>query len=398
MSDNKVYNWTDGLLEPEKVSILDLSNENLTEIELDILVFDSLEKLILDHNPGIKVLPEELEFLPRIRMVSMKGCDVCLLSGLSVFPNLEVLDISEMHIPNLDSLNGICQVKTIKEIIMNDCTHPYMKDLYNLNFKLPPELGNLTYLEKLSVDHCYLETLPDTLTYLEHLQYLSVKNNYLKRLPKGLLEIPSLREFYAEGNSLDREKTRIIKLINEKPNFITDLDVKRSQEISETDHSVNETLLSAEIISELRQLGIPEVKTDCEARYFTHPETGEEVIIAPALVQLLWGFDWSKTKLLWKEPPFSCEESWNDGAYSEGNSYDIEKEKSVEISYAYYLEESFCINQEDYLCIGFFQIDGDPYRIGISLKEECMENPNVFIHQYEWEEATQFDTLLDFLK
>lgn len=76
----------------------------------------------------------------------------------------------------------------------------------------------------------------------------------------------------------------------------------------------------------------------------------------------------------------------------------MQRERGLEISYAFYLDESFCIGEEVYLAIGYFQSSGQPYRICISLKDEHMENPEVFVHDYVAEEPSNLDSLNTFLQ
>jgi Leucine-rich repeat (LRR) protein len=302
-----------------------------------------------------------------------------------------------MHFQDIEILNTIGRLKTLKELKMNDCTHPYMKDMYNLKFKLPQELGNLEQLERLSIDNCFLETLPDTLCFLQQLRYLSIRNNYIKVIPKGVLELPSLCELYAEGNQLKKEQKRLSKLVKERPGFITDQKIDFITGIQEAEKNINSILLAPEVLSEIVRLGISSEDIGTQERYFTPVDREDEAIIPPAMVQLLWGFCWKQKKLMWKEPPFTSEETWNDEAYLEGDEDYVQRERCLEISYAFYLEESFCIGEDVYLAIGYFQSSGQPYRICISLKDEHMENPEVFVHDYVAEEPSNLNTLSAFL-
>lgn len=288
----------EGMKRPEVVTILDMSESDLKEIDLDILCFDHMEELILDRNPELLTLPEELEYLPNIRKVSLVGCDSVLLAQLSIIENLESLDISEIHFQDIEILNTICSLKTLKELKMNDCTHPYMKDKYNLKFKLPQEIGNLFQLERLSIDNCFLETLPETLSFLKELHYLSIKGNYITSIPKGVLELSFLCEFYAEGNQLKKEQKRLAKIIKERPDFITDQKIDLITSIQEGENNINSTLLAPEVIAELVRLGIRSEEIESEERFFTPVDCEDEMIIPRALVQLLWGFNWNEKKLM----------------------------------------------------------------------------------------------------
>lgn len=399
MEEKIKFTMEEGRQCPEKVIVLDLSEAGITEIDLEILGFDNLEELILDRNPELKTLPEELEYLPNIHKVSLIGCNSVLLTQLSVFTNLESLDISEMYFSDSEALQALGKMKSLKELKMNDCTHPYMKDKYNLHFRLPGELGKLEQLERLSINNCFLEKLPDSLCFLQKLSSLSIKNNFIETIPQGLLELPSLCEFYGEGNKLKKEQKRIMKIRKERPDFITDqINELNNGKLEDNSNSTRTApLLSPKVLSELARLGFRLEEIDTEERYFTPLDTEEEAAIPPSMVQLLWGVHWNEMKLLWKEPPFSCEETWNDEDFCDGDEEYLQREKELTISYSFYAEESFCINETVYLVIGYFKSSGQPYYICVSLKDENMGDPDVYTYDSVSEEPFHMDSLSGFL-
>ena len=229
-------------------------------------------------------------------------------------------------------------------------------------------------------------------------EIFSIKNNFIEAIPQGLLELPSLCEFYAEGNKLKKEQKRIVRLVKERPDFITDQIAGLNIGELESNAMLTATLLLPEVLSEIVRLGLSVEETDAEERYFTPPEGEEEAAIPPSMVQLQWGFHWNEKKLKWKEPPFSCKETWNDKDYSVGEEEYLQREKELDISYSFYPEESFCSNGTVYLAIGCFQSSGQPYLICISIRAENMGNPEVYTYDYVSEEPSHMDSLCDFLK
>lgn len=356
----------EGMKCPDEVVVLDLSDRGITEISLDILCFDNLEELILDNNPELTTLPEELEYMPMLRKLSMAGCNAQLLYCLSVLPELEELRISGMFLPDADVLHPVTKLKNLRKLDMSGCcaTNPYSnKDSY-FRWRLPEELGNLLRLEWLSLDECYLEKLPVSLRFLTNLTYLSVKNNYIEQIPDDLRELDALKAFYTQGNPLKRRKAK-------GPG--TEGDRGNTKSVG-----VQQPLLVPEVIKELNRLNIRVLNIDIAEKWFTVPgmEGEEESVIPSPLVQLLWGFNWKGQKLFWKELPF----------------------RSLEISYLFYLEESFVNGGRVFLCIGCFESEGQAYRLTVSLTEDNWGNPVVYLDDYEAEEPSYLDSLSGLLE
>jgi hypothetical protein len=147
----------------EELLVLDLSGMGLKEIDLDILVCTNLESLILDDNPDLFTLPEELEFLPKLKSLSIKGCQPGLLEQLVCLPGLENLDASRMD----------------------------LKDVYRKESKLLP-LGRYSHLKTLVLDHAGITSLPPALESLTNLEVLSIRHNALAALPDFILVLPAL--------------------------------------------------------------------------------------------------------------------------------------------------------------------------------------------------------------
>lgn len=394
----KVGSFDEGKENPDKVTILDLSNTDIDEIDLEILIFDNLEELILDGNSRLNKLPEELEYLPKLQRLSLRKCDHILLSQLKVIPNLKVLNCSEMDFPDDENLKKIEGSEKLSELIMINCTNAFSK--YSVGqgiadlWALPAEIGNLTNLQRLILDNNRIEKLPDSFKFLSKLKVLSVKDNILYSLPECIFSLPELSELYVNGNNLKSENSNFKKKLLENSSFKTDYaTTKKKDEIKMPSKNNNGNIISEEVLKELERLGINKVDTYTKEKYFTLEDGDEEEACIPVeLVQLLWGYQWVGVDLEWKESPDydDFDEDYDDDEF-EG------EDRSVVISYGFYLDGSFSIENDVYMAIGGCEVCGQEGRISICLSDENMSDPKVYLDDYE-SGPNEYDSLSRFLK
>jgi hypothetical protein len=402
----KVCSFDEGKEHPDKITILDLSDKDIEEIDLEILMFDNLEELILDGNSRLNKLPEELEYLPKLERLSIRKCDHVLLSQLKVISNLKALNCSEMDFPDDENLKKIEGSEKLSELIMINCTNAFSK--YSVGqgiahlWALPAEVGNLTNLQRLVLDNNKIEKLPDSFKFLTKLKVLSVKDNLLYSLPECIFSLPELSELYVKGNNLKGENSNFKKKLLENPAFKTDLVVNIEKgKIKATSKNNNENIISEEVLKELERLGIKKVDTYTKEKYFTLEDGDEEEICIPVeVVQLLWGYQWVGIDLEWKELPNhdDFDEEFDDEDYENGedDEFDV-KDKSVAISYGFYLDGSFSIENDVYMVIGGCKVCGQEGKISICLSDENMSDPKVYLDDYE-SGPNEYDSLSKFLK
>ena len=67
---------------------------------------------------------------------------------------------------------------------------------------LPAEIGQLSQLQKLHLDHNQLETLPAEIGQLSQLQELNLSNNELQTLPAEIGQLSQLHHLYLGDNRL----------------------------------------------------------------------------------------------------------------------------------------------------------------------------------------------------
>lgn len=397
----KVCSMEEGKENPDKVTSLDLSNKDITEIDLEILMFDNLEELILDGNIGLKKLPEELEYLPKLQKLSLRKCDHVLLSQLSVIPNLKVLNCSEMDFPDDENLKKIESSEKLKELIMTNCINAFSK--YSVGqgpahlWTLPAEIGNLTNLQILKLDNNRIEKLPDSFKFLTKLQSLSVKDNILYILPKCIFSLPELSELYVKGNNLKGENANFKKKLSQNPAFKTDFIITEEKAKKKIVSKNNKEIISQKVLEELERLGINKVDTYTKEKYFTLEDGDEEEVCIPLeVVQLLWGYQWTGIDLEWRTS-LDSDEFDEDEENEEDNEEFEGEDRNVNISYGFYLDGSFSVNNEVYMVIGSCEVCGQEGRVSICLSDEDMSDPIIYLDDYEME-PYEYGTLSKFLK
>lgn len=429
-----------GRQNPASVVVLDLSDKQLKEIDLEILMFDNLEELILDGNPELRNLPEELEYLPKLQKLSLKTCHHSLLTQLKVIPNLKVLDISGMDLSDDQNLLCVGNCKTLQEFRMTGCPNPFGNHTSDEGFghlwQLPAELGNLINLEVLVLDNNRIEKLPDSFRFLTKLRVLSATNNLMYALPAGIFDLPYLQELYVKGNKLKREELSFAKKLTQNPHFKTDVTIssellrdgaaqlaadakKQEKEKQQAQQALEQAAVAAKgaevnpaaeelltrkisylsptVQAELQRLGVKPMKAALEERYFDfadqNGEAGEACIPLP-IAELFWGYNWGHVKLEWKKPPFG--DSWDDEEYEDEDEDFLEQEKSVAIDDGFYLGDTCRIDDDIFLAIGSFQSAGHLHRLTVSLSDSNMSDPMVYMDDFESEpeEHTALSDLL----
>jgi hypothetical protein len=401
-----VYSIKEGKEIPDKVTILDLSNKDIEGIDLEVLMFDNLEELILDGNSKLLKLPEELEYLPKLERISLRKCHHMLLGQLTVIPNLKVLNCSEMDFPDDENLKKIQFSEKLRHLIMINCTNAFSKYTVGQGlahfWALPAEIGKLTNLESLILDNNKIEKLPDSFQFLTKLKLLSVKNNILESLPECIFNLPELSELYVKGNNLKGQNSSFRKMLSARPVFKTDFIISGKKDKKETvSKDSNEAVFSEKVLKELERLGIDKVDTCNKEKYFTLEDKEEEEVCIPVeVVQLLWGYKWVGIDLEWRESSnYDVDETYDDEEYRDEKEDEEEfegEDRSVVISYGFYLDGSFIIGKDVYIAIGGCEVSGQEGRISICLNDENMSDPMIYLDDYE-SVPYEFDSLSSFL-
>lgn len=154
-------------------------------------------------------------------------------------------------------------------------------------------------------------------------------------------------------------------------------------------------IFQEEVLKELERLGIKKVDTYTKEKCFTlEEEEDKDACIPVEIVQLLWGYKWIGINLEWNKLPGDSDFYEED----QGMDEDFDEEaRSVDISYAFYLDGSFSMDDHIYMAIGSCQFLGQLGRISISLSDEDMSNPTIYLDDFE-SEPYDYGRLSEFLE
>ncbi|MDJ1471071.1 leucine-rich repeat domain-containing protein [Xanthocytophaga flava] len=286
MSESKlrVTSIAEGLKNPEEVKILDLKDQKITNLDLEIIMFSNLEELILDNNPTLYSLPDEIEYLPSLQRLSINQCSIYLLTQLKKIPTLRKLSCRKMKEDILEEKDKIYALTNLQEL-----------DISENEWRIEPSFGNLANLEVFIAEGCGISAIADDIANLTKLRKLSLRNNRLHTLPDKVFELPHLQTLLVTGkdNHLKSIGSRLQKLRQERSDFETDYVFE--------DFSTSEVSLSATVIEQLERLAIPHLSKKSKEHFITSKEV--EYQVPSAIVQFLWEFDWnvSGLSLQWNE-------------------------------------------------------------------------------------------------
>jgi Leucine-rich repeat (LRR) protein len=199
--------------EIEKVTSLDLSQQELRVLPPEIACFSQLNKLDLSHN-YLSELPEEIGQLRELE--ELKVNDNVLLSLPVTIGQLKSLSDFQCAENQLTQVpNEICQLLELKSLHLSSNPIHILPDkmgkLQSLNYlyldgcrltSLPSSLGKIPFLIGLYLYGNCLSELPSSLCKMQDLKFLSLQNNHLMALPEDIGTISSLRSLFVDGNNL----------------------------------------------------------------------------------------------------------------------------------------------------------------------------------------------------
>ena len=144
----------------------------------------------LDFHGFDKLPPEILGCERFIKVLSLKGNDLCSIEGIEEIACLEELYISENEIQNIPE--SFCKLEHLRVL------HCVGNNLLTL----PEQIGNLKALENLQLDENVLTILPDSLTMLPYLHNLDLNINKLSLLPQDFGNLSNLTTLNLSDNHL----------------------------------------------------------------------------------------------------------------------------------------------------------------------------------------------------
>ena len=225
------------LKEQDKVQVLDLNNQGLTEIPVEIFQLTSLTELNLAYNQ-IKTIPPEVFQLT----------------------NLNVLRLAMNQIKEIPS--ELCQLTSLTQLVLEgnqiQVIPPELCQLTNLEFihlesnlirSLPTEIRNLINLTFLNLSQNKLRNLPTEINQLSKLQSLNLYQNRLQRFPEAINQLSNLRQLHLDDNQIRDLPVTIKNLIKLQElwlggNFLGQLPIERGQLTSLAELHLGRNLIS----------------------------------------------------------------------------------------------------------------------------------------------------------
>lgn len=204
------------IIQLRTLEILDLRNNNITDLPSEIGSLGILQTLQLDNN-RLSALPESISALTSMRRLTADHnyltrlpdgiCGMNALILLSVNHNviqelpidlhrlrsLHTLLASHNRLTDMRSACGVRQLRTLN-LSTNDFSAPDA---------VPPSISEMRYLMSLDLSSCRIAALTLGVGMLLNLRSLNVAHNELTTLP-NLGQLTRLRELHAEGNHFAR--------------------------------------------------------------------------------------------------------------------------------------------------------------------------------------------------
>jgi len=185
------------------LTVLDLSNNNITEINPNISKLYGLQKLRLNSNKltGInwRILAQ-LENLEELELKNNKLRDEPELMGQSKFlQELKHLDFSQNKFERIPKF--ITTLSKLRVLVFAYNLLTTIDDLF------VPELGKL---ETLDVSNNKIERIDDSIIVLEKLQQLNCENNNISNFPTILSQMKSLKSLLIYGNPIKNIRREVV--------------------------------------------------------------------------------------------------------------------------------------------------------------------------------------------
>lgn len=175
----------------KKLKVIHLSENNLSELPVNITNLKELKQITLDENnfsdiPQILLELKHLEYISffdnKISTISLKETDL---------PNLESINLCYNNL--IDFPTDLSKLKNLKYIIM----------WYSKVEKISPQIKNLKNIEVLNLEGNRIKNLPSEFSELQNLKKLSFRNNQLETDDlKPIWKLRNLEELEIERNNI----------------------------------------------------------------------------------------------------------------------------------------------------------------------------------------------------
>ena len=202
-----------------KITKIDLSYSDITDLPKELCQLDCVEELSLQENK-LTNLPVEFGGMRKLIKVNFSGNQFKKIPpSLAEAKNLEELDLSGNQFKKKyqiwEDLKDLAQLKGLN--LSANSLSPPIEDLSSLscleslnlssipfkNDKLGPmikPLGTLPALSNLDLSDCKISKIPDEMLGLEKLKSIDLSRNKLKKVPTKLNQLPELESLQFFGN------------------------------------------------------------------------------------------------------------------------------------------------------------------------------------------------------
>jgi len=185
------YNFTSAFQNPETVTVLELSNNNIEVLPPNIDLFINLLVLNILENP-ISNISEKICKLTQLQELNISNTNIQTIPlCISALPVLSAVNLS--HNTNLllkNIIRTLSGIKSLKEVNLSDCEIE----------SLPVEIQQLTNIESLNLSNNSLKELNEEIGWLFSLKKLNLENNNLQNFPVNFNNISKLEEINIAGN------------------------------------------------------------------------------------------------------------------------------------------------------------------------------------------------------
>lgn len=199
-----------------------LTNNNFTEIPKQILQIESLENLLIGHNPITDITPD-IYNLKRLKSLTLNATNIKdIKTDLSKLDSLDHFDFSHnetsflpeqvKNIPNLTwlSLND----NKFQDISFIDTRLHKLEMLYlytNEIKQISADIKLLPNLKELLIFDNQIDSIPDCISALTNLEKLEIWNNPIKFISPEIIKLQKLKEMRIDDDYLSAQDKKNLK-------------------------------------------------------------------------------------------------------------------------------------------------------------------------------------------
>ncbi len=199
-----------GIENLEKLKVLDLAYNQISELDPAIFTMKNLEVLALFDN-ALSELPPEIGELNQLKKLALSGNSLEKLPlEITQLNNLEELYLNDMGLGDDAFPLGMEGLKSLKKLsIGSDMSGGGDGNSFS---EIPEWIYELDSLEELTLSWGQITSISSEIGELKNLRVLIVEGNMISSLPKAIYELPKLEYLAIGDNEFEEEQLEEIKL------------------------------------------------------------------------------------------------------------------------------------------------------------------------------------------